>query len=86
MARKQVERRKLTLDFSVLADNICQQVKQQGYEFETDKLAEYYSKVDIKHYVNALVFGGFITQQEANKAFKRIVNKVATEIKPINKE
>ena len=86
MARKQVECRKLTLDFSVLADNICQQVKKQGYEFQTDKLAEYYSKVDVKHYVNALVFGGFITQQEANKAFKRIVNRVATQIKPINKE
>lgn len=86
MARKQVERRKLTLDFSVLADNICQQVKQQGYLFETEKLAQYYSKVDVKHYVNALVFGGFLTQQEANKVFKRIVNRVATEIKPINKE
>ena len=86
MARKQVERRKLTLDFSVLADNICQQVQKQGYEFQTDKLAEYYSKVDVKHYVNALLLGGFLTQSEANKAFKRIVNRVATEIKPINKE
>lgn len=86
MLKNQVESRKLTLDFSVFADNICQQVKKQGYEFQTEKLAEYYSRVDVKHYVSALVFGGFITQQEANKAFKRILNRVVTEIKPINKE
>jgi hypothetical protein len=71
---------KLGLDFGVMAKDISDQLKAQGFEL-TSEGTQHYERV--RHYVNYLRIHSMISDGESHKAYKRLMKKIAKDANPI---